>query len=187
MRPFKREMTWIERSYYPAIAQGLWITTRHFVRNLSVHILHKLGMAKEVRAAVTIEYPEEKKPSPWTSRTRHRLTRREDGSPKCVACMMCATACPADCIFIEAGEHPDPAIEKFPVRFDIDMSKCVFCGFCVEACPKDAIRMDTGIVELAWHDRRDMVFNLTALMQEHPEIPRGDVPADFRVEPMVRP
>ncbi len=175
-----------ERLYLPEIFRGLWITARHFCRNLSLHALHSLGLARDKEAAVTILYPEERRVSPLSSRTRHRLTKRADGTPKCVACMLCATACPADCIFIEAAEHPDPAVEKFPLRFDIDMSKCVFCGFCVEACPKDAIRMDTGIVEIAFHDRRDMVFDINFLLKEEAVIPHGDQPAQVSVAPVVR-
>jgi NADH-quinone oxidoreductase subunit I len=187
MQVDRKPMTFAQRLYYPAIAQGLWITSLHFFRNLWLHSLQKLGMAKDKEAMVTIEYPEVVKPSPWTSRTRHRLTQREDGTPKCVACMMCATACPADCIFIVAAEHPDPDIEKYPKSFDIDMSKCVFCGFCVEACPKDAIRMDTGIVELASHDRRELIFNIGHLMREDVVLPHADVPAEFHINPLVRP
>lgn len=166
-----------ERLYLPEIFKGLVITTRHFVRNMTLHTLHLLGLAKEKEAMVTISYPEVRRATPHGARTRHRLTKREDGSAKCVACMLCPTICPADCIFVVAGEHPDPAIEKYPVTFDIDMSKCVFCGFCVEACPKDAIRMDTGIVELAYHDRRDMIFDINALMREDTVIPHGDLPS----------
>lgn len=186
MKSQRREMSLLERVYYPEIVKGLWITSRHFFKNLALHSLHALGLARGHAAMVTIEYPDVRRPSPAASRTRHRLTRRADGTPKCVACMMCATACPSDCIYIVAGEHPDPAIEKYPVRFDIDMSKCVFCGFCVEACPKDAIRMDTGIVELAWHDRRALIFDINYLMREDVAIPAGDTPAAFKLTQLVR-
>ena len=143
-----KEMTLVEKLYLPEITKGLAITLRHFFRNLSLHSLHKVGLARDREAMATIPYPEVKRDFPRVSRTRHRLTKHPNGEAKCVACMMCATACPADCIYIEAREHPDPAVEKAAASFDIDISKCVFCGFCVEACPKDAIRMDTGSVEL---------------------------------------
>lgn len=89
----------------------------------------------------TIEWPEE--PSPYGDRFKgkHFLTRREDGQVRCTACFLCATNCPAECIHIEAGQHPDRDIEKFPVRFEIDILRCVFCGYCEEACPVDAIRL----------------------------------------------
>jgi NADH-quinone oxidoreductase subunit I len=167
MNPEKR-MSLLERAYLPEILKGLALTARHFFRNLWFHLLASLGLAKRERAMVTIAYPEVRRPTPFNARSRHRLTRREDGSPRCVACMMCATACPADCIFIEAEEHPDPALEKRPRTFDIDLSKCVFCGFCVEACPEDAIRMDTAVFELAFHDRRGLVVDKDFLLNADP-------------------
>lgn len=124
-----------EQLYVPEIIRGLSVTLRHFFVNT-------FG-SKDI---VTIRYPEEKRVYPERYRGVHRLMLREDGTVRCVACMMCSTICPANCIHIEAGERDDGSgIEKYPVRFDIDELVCVVCGLCVEACPCDAIRMDSGI------------------------------------------
>ena len=95
--------------------------------------------------------------------------KRDDGSPRCVACMMCSTVCPADCIKIVAGEHPDPSIEKFPLTFEIDLLRCVYCGLCEEACPCDAIRMDTGIYEIAADSREKFVVDKEFLLNNDTE------------------
>jgi NADH-quinone oxidoreductase subunit I len=84
---------------------------------------------------------------------------------------MCAAACPAQCISIEAGEYPVDAdrqsavIEKYPTQFIIDELRCVVCGFCVEACPKDAIRMDTGTHMPAQAHRAEMVLDIPKLLK----------------------
>ncbi len=158
-----------QRIYLPEIIRGILITSRHFWRNLFFHTMHRLGLFKAIRAAVTILYPEEKRALAPRSRTRHRLTKREDGSPRCVACMMCETVCPARCIYIVAEEHPDPNIEKRPASFDIDLGKCVYCGFCVEACPEDAIRMDTQILNIAAYSRDAMKLDMNELLNPNPE------------------
>ncbi len=99
------ELTFWEKTYLPQIFCGLKITFRHFFRNLFVHIAHRVGRLKHVRAAVTYQYPEELRPLMSRHRSRHRLTVREDGTPRCVGCMLCETVCPAKCITIVPGEH----------------------------------------------------------------------------------
>jgi NADH-quinone oxidoreductase subunit I len=130
-----KEVGLFERLYVPAIAVGLSTTIRHFMKNV-------LGPKKQ-RYTTTVQYPDEKVTYPPRFRGMHRLVPRDDGNPRCVACFMCQTACPARCIHIEAGETKDKSIEKYPVVFEIDELRCVVCGLCVEACPCDAIRMDT--------------------------------------------
>ena len=161
----RSKLNFTERLYLLEVFKGLWLTSRHFFSNMNKHLARQLGFTRIEKGAVTFQYPEERRPFSPRYRSRHRLTTREDGSPRCVACMMCETACPAKCIYIVAGEHPDPNIEKFPTRFDIDLGVCVFCGFCVEACPEDAIRMDTGIVEIAAYSRKEMIYHIEDLLQ----------------------
>jgi NADH-quinone oxidoreductase subunit I len=165
-------MTFWQKIYLPEIMRGLGITSGHFFKNMFFHTLHRMGLFKAIRAAVTIMYPEEKRNLASRLRTRHRLTKREDGSPRCVACMMCETVCPARCIYILAEEHPNPDIEKRPSSFVIDLGKCVYCGFCVEACPEDAIRMDTQILDIAAYSREGMMLDMNELLNPDPNYTR---------------
>jgi NADH-quinone oxidoreductase subunit I len=162
----REELNWREKIYLPEIARGLFVTGYRFWRNLFLHGLHAVGLAKGVRAAVTVQYPDQVKYYPDNYRGSHRLTLKEDGSVRCTACFLCATACPASCIYIEAGEHPDPRVEKFPLRYEIDTLRCIYCGLCVEACPCDAIRMDTYVHPKIWgYSRVDFVETKEILME----------------------
>ena len=159
------ELTFRERIYVPEIISGLFITGRRFWRNLFLHIAHQFGIALGTVAATTLQYPDEYQRYGPDYRGSHRLTLKDDGSVRCTSCFLCATACPARCIHIEAGEHPDDAVEKFPVRYEIDTLRCIYCGMCVEACPCDAIRMDTAVhPTLAGFRRADFIEDKQRLM-----------------------
>ena len=149
-----RRLTLSQRLYLPEILGGLRVTIRHFFRNLV-----------RIRDLPTILYPEKKRDYSGRFRGKHILKTRDDGTLKCVACYMCAQACPAECITIVAGEHPRIAYEKYPVVFDIDMLRCVYCGFCVDACPKDAIWMSRNY-ELAFFTRQEAVFDISRLIEK---------------------
>jgi NADH-quinone oxidoreductase subunit I len=146
--------TLLERLYLPEIFKGLARTLSHLAKNLA-----------NIKGLPTILYPEIKRKYSGRFRGRHILKTREDGTLKCVACYMCETACPAECIYIEAGEHPVLAYEKYPVKFEIDMLRCVFCGYCVDACPKDAIWM-TKDYEMSFFDRKSAVLGIPELTEK---------------------
>lgn len=139
------------------------------------------------RGAATIQFPEQKRPISSRYRGVHILTAREDGSPKCVACYMCATVCPAECIYIEAGERPEKTIEKYPTRFEIDLLRCVYCGFCVDACPEEAIIMSREN-DLVGTTREELIIDRDRLMARAKvdEQGGGYRPADHDVRRPVR-
>ena len=77
----------------------------------------------------TIQYPEEE---PYFS--PHERGLHEFEPDKCIACFLCAKACPVDCITIEG---PRLGVTKY----EIDYAKCLFCALCVDPCPVDCIHM----------------------------------------------
>lgn len=141
----RENMTLVERLYIFYIVKGIFHSFTRMVRNLAVYLSQTVGLNKSKRPWATIQYPDEMRPYAPRFRGRHRLTLNEEGSIRCTACFLCATACPAKCIYIESQEHDDASVEKFPKRYEIDTLLCIYCGYCVDACPVDAIRMDTGI------------------------------------------
>ncbi len=134
-----------------AILLGHWVALQIFAKTLFG------GQAS------TIQFPEQKRNHSGRYRGIHLLTVREDESPKCVACYMCATVCPAECIHIESGERPEKTIEKYPTRFEIDLLRCVYCGFCVDACPEEAIMMSREN-DLVGTSRAELIIDRDRLM-----------------------
>jgi len=160
VRPAPHDATFVAAS-----VKGIGITLKHFARNFFLP-LKKVAERSRSGAPVedkwrneieTVQYPEEKVTYPERFRGLHRLTLRDDGAVRCVACMCCPTVCPAHCITIVPEESDNKGIEKRPAIFEIDELRCVVCGLCVEACPCDAIRMDTGVHAKPVEDRADAI------------------------------
>ena len=109
---------------------------------------------------ITEDYPDS--PAQFQERFRgvHELQRDENGLEKCVACFLCAAACPAQCIYIEAAENTAELRisggERYAKAYNIDYSRCIFCGYCVEACPTDAITHGHGF-EVASYNTSTLV------------------------------
>lgn len=159
------------QSYIPEIFKGLGVSMKHFFVNTKQMVRGERPdpvLERYAEGVSTISYPEQKRPYPERFRGVHRLTQRMDASPRCVACLCCSTACPAQCIYIEAGEYPEGdkrhGYERYPVKFVIDELRCIFCGFCVEACPCDAIRMDTGMHAAPYDSRDQFIYRKDLLL-----------------------
>lgn len=135
----------IDKVFMISAVKGITMLFLRFLRNLKEAVLLELGLKQKSDFVVTTQYPDQIQDYPLRYRGRHRLTLDDEGNIKCTSCFLCATACPAKCIYIEPAQHPEGGLEKFPHRYEIDTLLCIYCGFCVEACPVDAIRMDTGI------------------------------------------
>lgn len=86
---------------------------------------------------ITVEYPEEKTPKSKRFRGLHALRRYANGDERCIACKLCAAACPALAISIKSACRFDGV--RYAEKYEIDLFKCVYCGLCTEACPVGAI------------------------------------------------
>jgi NADH-quinone oxidoreductase subunit I len=157
------EIGFWEATFLPAIVEGLKTTLGHVTRF----------------RPVTQQYPEVKPELPQHYRGVHRLNRDEKGRVKCVACMLCATACPAECISIEAAPAPPdwPDRDKYPAEFVLDELRCIYCGMCEEACPVDAIEL-TQIYDLTGESREELNFNREKLLEIY------DLTKDSPVDPL---
>lgn len=134
---------------------------------------------------VTIQYPEEKRPVRTRFRGRHVLRRYDNGLEKCIGCALCAAACPADAIFVEAAENTDEQRfspgERYASTYEINMLRCIFCGFCEDSCPTEAIVLEDNY-ELSFLDRAQSIYNKDMLLVP---VPPGGQLTPQKVEPGV--
>ncbi|WP_035349647.1 NADH-quinone oxidoreductase subunit NuoI [Edaphobacter aggregans] len=114
---------------------------------------------------VTVQYPEQKAYLAPRYRGRIVLTRDPDGGERCVACNLCAVACPVDCISLQSTE--DEHGRRYPEFFRINFSRCIFCGYCEEACPTYAIQL-TPDTEMGEYKRQNLVYEKSDLMIDGP-------------------
>jgi NADH-quinone oxidoreductase subunit I len=140
------------------VARGMGVTLRNFFRQ-----------------PTTIKYPEQRRHLPERTRGRHVLHRYENGLERCIGCYLCAGACPADCIYIEAAENtPDNRVsagERYARVYEIDELRCIFCGFCEEACPTGAITLEP-ILDLSDYHRGPMIYTKDMLLEPPRDLDR---------------
>lgn len=120
---------------------------------------------------VTVMYPDAQREQYPRTRWRHFLTRYDSGLEKCIGCSLCAGACPARCILVEASENTDEARfspgERYATRYEINMIRCIFCGYCQDACPTGAIVLRKNF-ELSDYRREDFIYTKEMLLEAYP-------------------
>ncbi len=125
-----------------------------------------------IRRKVTEMYPEQRPNQYPRTRWRHMLLRHDDGLEKCIGCSLCAGACPAKCIYVDAAENTDQERyspgERYAKRYEINLLRCIFCGYCQDACPTGAIVLRNDF-ELANEKREQFIYTKEMLLEPFQE------------------
>ena len=134
---------------------------------------------------VTFQYPEQKREVHPRFRGRHVFKRYDNGLETCIGCSLCAAACPADAIFVEASENTDEKRfspgERYASTYEINMLRCIYCGYCEDACPTEAIVLGDNY-ELSFYDRRSAIYTKDSLLES---VPAQNMLTPQKVEPNV--
>lgn len=146
----ERTLTLSGKLYFPEIFKGLWYSFKRMFK-----------------PTVTVQYPEEKIELGPQFRGRPVLVA-EKGTERCVACGLCARACPPLAISMQASETEDPK-ERYPERFEIDMLRCIYCGFCEDVCPEEAIVMSPDY-DFNFQAREDAVYGKDKLVVDKDQV-----------------
>jgi len=132
---------------------------------------------------ITVQYPEQKRPVARRYKGRHTLKRYENGLEKCIGCALCAAACPADAIFVEAATNTDEERyspgERYASTYEINFLRCIFCGFCEDSCPTEAIVLGDQY-EMSFTDRFQSIYDKSMLLES---VSTGGQPTPQKTEP----
>lgn len=147
----ERSFSFLENLYLPEIFKALWYTLKQMFQ-----------------PAVTLRYPEEKWDPPSIFRGRPVLVE-DNGKERCVACGLCARACPPLAISMQANEDSDDPKERYPDFFEINMLRCIYCGYCEEVCPEEAIVMSKDY-DIVFESREEAIYDKQRLL-----VPKEDL------------
>lgn len=147
----ERSLNFLERIYLPEIFRGMWYTFKQMFQ-----------------PKFTMKYPEERFDAPAIFRGRPVLVE-DEGQERCVACGLCARACPPLAISMQASEISDDPKERYPTFFEINMLRCIYCGYCEEVCPEEAIVMSKDY-DLVFATREEAVYDKSKLLVAKEEL-----------------